>query len=155
MCSEWCNLQRRCRHRRLLCECRAVRRNRESTSSSRPLAGDARGSQMGFDDSPFQKLVEQNAGLDNMIQTWLTSDGGLIVSGRVEQRRLPWHTCVVANHSSCVVHCERDGAVSNGEALPVSLRFERSLPLRSLHRRQQHQLPLLDRTGVRGRRPIC
>jgi hypothetical protein len=153
MCSEWCNLQRRCRHRRLLCERRAVRRNRESTSSSGPLAGDARGSHMGFDDLTFQKLVERNAGLDNMIQTcsMVGSSCPGETSSAVYRGTLAWSPITLLAWYAV----NATGLSVNGEALPVSLQFERSLSLRSVHRRQRHQFPLLDRTGVRGHRPIC
>lgn len=46
-----------------------------------------KGDSMGFDDSPFQRLVEQNHGLANVIQTCLTPDGGLLVFGQDERDR--------------------------------------------------------------------
>jgi len=50
------------------------------------FSGDSRGSQMGFDDTPFQRLVDQNVGLENVVQTCLTPEGGLLVLGRDDER---------------------------------------------------------------------
>lgn len=40
------------------------------------------GNPIGFDDSPFARLVEQNAGLENAFATCLLPEGGLLVLGR-------------------------------------------------------------------------
>jgi hypothetical protein len=54
--------------------------------------GDSRGSRMGFDVSPFQKLVDQNAGLANVIQTCLVPEGGLLVFGQDMERDAQFYT---------------------------------------------------------------
>ena len=36
---------------------------------------------LGFDCSPFQRVVDQNSNVPNVIQTCLTHDGGLLLLG--------------------------------------------------------------------------
>lgn len=81
-----------------------------------------RGDSMGFDDSPFQRLVDQNEGLENVIQTCLTPHGGLLVLGNDERDKefyngtLQWSPITLeawytVNASALLVR---------GERLPVS-----------------------------------
>ena len=46
---------------------------------------------MGFDVSPFQKLVDQNDDLANVVQTCLTPRGGLLVLGQDAARDRPFY----------------------------------------------------------------
>ena len=54
--------------------------------------GDTRGSPMGFDVTPFQRLVNQNDGLEDVIQMCLTTNGGLLIFGQDEEIDQQYYT---------------------------------------------------------------